>query len=80
MFIKNYKIKSKICDGLIKCFNENKINADAKKHILKIISAKVRYGNTGTSNLGYEGDKVRIYQNEEEWYNMNKNKENTVEG
>jgi len=61
-------------------FNENKINADAKKHILKIISAKVRYGNTGTSNLGYEGDKVRIYQNEEEWYNMNKNKENTVEG
>ena len=24
MFIKNYKIKSKICDGLIKCFNENK--------------------------------------------------------
>ena len=24
MFIKNYKIKSKIYDGLIKCFNENK--------------------------------------------------------
>jgi len=24
MFIKKYKIKSKICDGLIKCFNENK--------------------------------------------------------
>ena len=69
-----------VAENVMFVFNENKINADAKKHILKIISAKVRYGNTGTSNLGYEGDKVRIYQNEEEWYNMNKNKENTVEG
>ena len=42
---------------------------DAKdsKNKLQLIGSKVRYGVSGTSDVGFDGDKVKIYQSEEHY-------------
>ena len=37
------------------------------KNKLQLIGSKVRYGVSGTSDVGFDGDKVRIYQSEEHY-------------
>ena len=39
------------------------------KNVISLIASKVRYGDSGTSDLGYEGNKCKIYNSEEEVLN-----------
>ena len=39
------------------------------KNIISLIAGKVRYGDSGYSDLGYDGDKCKIYNSEEEIIN-----------
>ena len=43
--------------------NENKDS----KNKLQLIGSKVRYGVSGTSDVGFDGDRVKIYQSEEHY-------------
>ena len=37
------------------------------KNIIRLKASKVRYGESGSSDLGYDGDKVKIYNSFEEY-------------
>ena len=39
------------------------------KNVITLIASKVRYGESGSSDLGYDGNKCKIYNNEEEILN-----------
>ena len=41
-------------------------NSKLGKNIIELIASKVRYGNSGVVRLGYNGDKVKIYNTIEE--------------
>ena len=48
-----------------------KVNAQVKpedKHKLFLVAAKVRYGETGTIQMAYDGDKCKMYNNEDELF------------
>ena len=48
-----------------------KVNAKAKpedKHQLFLVAAKVRYGETGAIQMAYDGDKCKMYNNEDELF------------
>ena len=40
-----------------------------EKNIITLIASKVRYGDSGRSNLGYDGDKCKLYNSTEEMVN-----------
>ena len=40
-------------------------------NIIELIGSKVRYGTSGSVKLGYDGDRVKIYNSQEE-YRSNK--------
>ena len=37
------------------------------ENIIELIGSKVRYGVSGSTKLGYEGDKVKIYNSIDEY-------------
>ena len=39
------------------------------KNVISLIASKVRYGDSGTSDLGYDGNKCKIYNTMEEILN-----------
>jgi len=48
-----------------------KVSAKAKpedKHKLFLVAAKVRYGETGAIQMAYDGDKCKMYNNEDELF------------
>ena len=48
-----------------------KVPATAKpenKHKLVLVAAKVRYGETGAIQMAYDGDKCKMYNNEEDMF------------
>ena len=54
LYRKNYDYKIKM--------NESKEG----ENIIELIGSKVRYGTSGSVKLGYEGDKVTLYNSQEE--------------
>ena len=46
-------------------------NSEAGPNSIRVICSKVRYGNSGKVNLGYDGDKARIYNSIEDYENKN---------
>ena len=40
-----------------------------EKNVITLIASKVRYGDSGRSNLGYDGDKCKLYNSTEEMVN-----------
>ena len=46
------------------------------KNLITLVAAKVRYGETGTAQMAYDGDKCKIYNNEDDFYNRNEIKIN----
>ena len=66
-----------VAENVFFVFYGHKINPDKfPKHEIKVFGSKVRYGTGGVVNLGYEGDKVKLYQSTEEWYNNNRKEQN----
>ena len=41
-------------------------NSKLGKNVIELVASKVRYGNSGIARLGYNGDKVKIYNSLEE--------------
>lgn len=41
------------------------------KNLITIVAAKVRYGETGSAQMFYDGDKCKIYNTEQEFFNRN---------
>ena len=55
--------------------NEDKVKPDkAQDNIIEIRAAKVRYGETGRCELGFDGDKAKMYGSLEELVNEKRNK------
>jgi len=39
------------------------------KNLITLVAAKVRYGETGTAQMAYDGDRCKIYNSEDDFYN-----------
>ena len=62
-----------VAENVFFVFYEHKINPSKyAKHEVKLVGGKVRYGTGGIVKLGYEGDKVKLYQSTDEWYSKNR--------
>ena len=66
-----------VAENVFFVYYDYKINGeDGKgKNIITFVAKKVRYGETGESDMGYNGDKCKIYDNYEEFINSIKRKE-----
>ena len=58
-----------VAENVFFTFYKHKAQESANENVLIISAGKVRYGNTGTVKLGYDGDKCKIYNSEEEILN-----------
>ena len=63
-----------VAENVFFVYYEHKVDASKDKNILRLKAAKVRYGESGSSNLGYNGDKVKIYNSFEDYLNPPKEK------
>jgi replicative DNA helicase len=62
-----------VAENVFFVFYEWKVSqTSGAAHSLELIASKVRYGVSGILKLGYAGDKVKIYCDEEAWYADNK--------
>ena len=65
-----------VAENVFFVFYEHKINPKKyAKHEIKLVGGKVRYGTGGIVKLGYEGDKVKLYQSTDDWYKENRKDE-----
>ena len=66
-----------VAENVFFVFYDYKINGeDGKgKNIITFVAKKVRYGETGESDLGYNGDKCKIFDSYDEFINSIKRKE-----
>ena len=57
-----------VAENVFFTFYDYKVKGEAGKgrNVLTISAGKVRYGNTGKVDLGYDGDKCKIYNSIEE--------------
>ena len=55
-----------VAENVFFTFYKHKARESADEKVLTISAGKVRYGNTGKINLGYDGDKCKIYNSQEE--------------
>ena len=61
-----------VAENVIFVYYDYKIHTTDSRfgpNIIEAICSKVRYGNSGSVRLGYDGDKVKIYQSVEEFRN-----------
>lgn len=64
-----------VAENVFFIFYEYKVSQkDGKAHEMELIASKVRYGTSGIIKLAYQGDKVKIYNNEQEWIEDNARK------
>ena len=56
-----------VAENVFFVYYEHKVNPKKDKNILRLKASKVRYGESGSSDLGYDGDKVKIYNSFEEY-------------
>ena len=56
-----------VAENVFFVYYEHKVNPKKDKNIIRLKASKVRYGESGSSNLGYDGDKVKIYNSFEEY-------------
>mgnify|MGYP003646227202 CR=1 FL=1 len=60
-----------VAENVFFTYYDYKVNGeDGKgKNVITMSAGKVRYGDTGTVDMGYDGDKCKIYNNEKEMCN-----------
>ena len=59
-----------VAENVLFVYYDHKVNMNKSKdgaNIIELIGSKVRYGVSGSTKLGYDGDKVRIYNSIEEY-------------
>ena len=56
-----------VAENVFFVYYEHKVNPKKDKNIIRLKASKVRYGESGSSDLGYDGDKVKIYNSFEEY-------------
>ena len=64
-----------VAENVFFVYYSYKVPATAKpenKNEIALVAAKVRYGETGTVQMAYNGDKCKIYNNEEEMFSPHK--------
>ena len=63
-----------VAENVLFVYYDHKVNMNKSKdgvNIIELIGSKVRYGVSGSVKLGYDGDKVKMYNSQEE-YRSNK--------
>jgi replicative DNA helicase len=57
-----------VAENVLFVYYEYKVNpkSDLGRNVITLCARKVRYGQTGDINLGYKGDKCKVYNNEQE--------------
>ena len=63
-----------VAENVLFVYYDHKVNMNKSKegeNVIEIIGSKVRYGVSGSTKLGYEGDKVKLYNSIDE-YRRNK--------
>ena len=63
-----------VAENVLFVYYDHKVNMNKSKdgeNVIELIGSKVRYGVSGSTKLGYEGDKVKIYNSIDE-YRRNK--------
>ena len=56
-----------VAENVFFVYYEHKVNPKKDKNIIRLKASKVRYGESGSADLGYDGDKVKIYNSFEEY-------------
>jgi len=56
-----------VAENVFFVYYEHKVNPKKDKNIIRLKASKVRYGESGSSDLGYDGDKVKIYNSFKEY-------------
>lgn len=70
-----------VAENILFTYYDYKVNYDQSsfgKHRIQIIAAKVRYGETGMTTLGFDGDKVKFYEEPVEVYIRNKGRPKAI--
>jgi len=63
-----------VAENVVFVYYDHKVNMNKSKdgaNVIELIGSKVRYGVSGSVKLGYDGDKVKMYNSQEE-YRSNK--------
>ena len=58
-----------VAENVYFCHYPHKMGGGKDPHKIWLYAKKVRYGNTGSHILGYDGDKCKIYGTHEEFEN-----------
>tara|TARA_Y100000593_G_C4307604_1_gene336594 strand:+ start:1447 stop:2781 length:1335 start_codon:yes stop_codon:yes gene_type:complete len=59
-----------VAENVLFVYYDHKVNMNKSKdgaNIIELIGSKVRYGVSGSVKLGYDGDKVKMYNSQEEY-------------
>tara|TARA_Y100000593_G_scaffold42888_2_gene82110 strand:- start:4172 stop:5506 length:1335 start_codon:yes stop_codon:yes gene_type:complete len=59
-----------VAENVLFVYYDHKVNMNKSKdgeNVIELIGSKVRYGVSGSTKLGYEGDKVKIYNSIDEY-------------
>ena len=59
-----------VAENVLFVYYDHKVNMNKSKdgaNIIELIGSKVRYGTSGSVKLGYDGDKVKMYNSQEEY-------------
>ena len=62
-----------VAENVLFVYYDHKVNMHKSKdgeNVIEIIGSKVRYGVSGSTKLGYDGDKVKLYNSIEEYRRM----------
>jgi replicative DNA helicase len=67
-----------VAENVFFVYYPHKVKPDkAQDNIIEIRAAKVRYGETGRCELGFDGDRAKLYGSLEELVNEKRNKNKT---
>ena len=58
-----------VAENVLFVYYDHKVNRNKSKdgeNIIELIGSKVRYGTSGSTKLGYNGDKVKLYNSRDE--------------
>ena len=67
-----------VAENVLFVYYDHKVNMNKSKdgaNVLELIGSKVRYGTSGSVKLGYNGDKVKMYNSQEEYRSSKLNEE-----
>ena len=59
-----------VAENVLFVYYDHKVKMNQSKdgaNVIELIGSKVRYGTSGSVKLGYDGDKVKMYNSQEEY-------------